>query len=111
MVSLGSSPEAAANRERIRLLQSFHLTDAGNADAFAMLHGHRFRYDRTRGKWRLWNGRYWVSDKKGEANQAALDVARQRLAAAVLIVDKDDRNDAIRLGSPQRISLWPKSDP
>ena len=87
MATLAESPEAAANRERIRLLNSFHLTDAGNAEAFALLHGHRFRYDRTRGKWRVWNGRYWADDEKGEADRAALDVARQRLFAAALVAD------------------------
>lgn len=96
MASSAESPEAAANRERMRLLQSFNLTDAGNAEAFAMLHGDRFRYDRTRGKWRLWNDRYWVSDKKGEASRAALDVARQRLSAAVLIRGEEERVAAVK---------------
>ena len=76
MGSTAESPEAAANRERTRKLQSFNLTDAGNAEAFALLHGHRFRYNRTRGKWLIWNDRYWEYDKRGEADRAALDVAR-----------------------------------
>jgi putative DNA primase/helicase len=96
MVSLGSSPETASNRQRMAKLNSYNRTDAGNAEIFALLHGDKFRYDRTRGKWRLWNGQYWVSDKKGEASRAALDVARQRLAAAIVIADKEERGGAIK---------------
>jgi len=101
MASSAESPEAKSNLGRLLKLRSFHETDAGNAEAFALLHGHRFRYDRTRGKWRLWNGRYWAADKKGEADRAALHTTRQRLVAAAGIVDRDERIAAIKwaLGS------------
>lgn len=79
------SPIAAANRARIQKLQSFQDTDAGNADAFELLHGERFRYDHTKGKWFVWNDRYWAEDKDGEASRAALETARERLSAAALI--------------------------
>jgi putative DNA primase/helicase len=71
-----------------------NLTDAGNAEAFTILHGERFRYDHSRGKWLVWNGRYWAADENGEADRAALDTARKRLMAAMLIIDTDDRQDA-----------------
>jgi putative DNA primase/helicase len=96
MASAPESPEAAANRLRLLKLQSFHLTDAGNAEAFALLHGDRFRYDRTRGKWRLWNGRHWAPDKMGEADRAALDTALQRLQATVTIKDLEEAQKAMR---------------
>src|SRR5207247_1071382 len=60
MSSLPESPQAAANRERLRKLQSLHTTDAGNAEAFAFLHGHEFRYDHSRDKWLVWNSKYWA---------------------------------------------------
>src|SRR5437762_12424563 len=66
MSSFPESPQAAANRERLRRLQSLHTTDAGNAEAFAFLHGHEFRYDHSRDKWLVWNGRLW--EKIGRAS-------------------------------------------
>ena len=85
------SPEAAINRERLSRLRGFNLTDAGNAEAFDLLHGHRFRYDHTRGCWMFWNGCYWGVDETGEAERAALQTVRQRLLAGALIQDKEDR--------------------
>lgn len=83
------SPEAGANKERSRRLRSFHNTDAGNAQAFELLHGNRFRYDHDRSKWLVWNGRFWERDKDDEADRAALDTARARLAAAATSGDAD----------------------
>jgi len=91
MGSQAESPEALANRERLIKLRSFHRTDAGNAEAFAFLYGDRFRYDHSRGKWLVWNGRFWAGDESGEADRASLDTARQRLMTAMLIQDTDDR--------------------
>ncbi len=90
------SREAAANKVRIRKLPSFENTDAGNAEAFELLHGHRFRYDHTKGKWLVWNGHYWADDKDGEADRAALETARARLSSAVLLPAGHDRDDSVR---------------
>jgi hypothetical protein len=68
-----------------RKLLSFQDTDAGNAEAFELLHGHRFRYNHTNGKWLVWTGRHWAEDKDGEANRAALSTLRARLSAAITI--------------------------
>jgi putative DNA primase/helicase len=89
------SPIARANRLRNEKLQSFQNTDAGNAEAFELLHGERFRYDHTKGKWLVWNDRFWVEDKDGEADRAALGTARERLSAAALIKHDDDRKEGI----------------
>lgn len=59
------SPIAAAERARIEKLQSFQNTDAGNAEGFELLHGERFRYDHTKGKWLVWNDRFWAEDTEG----------------------------------------------
>jgi putative DNA primase/helicase len=89
------SPIAAANRARIQKLQSFQKTDAGNSDAFELLHGERFRWDHTKGKWFVWNDRYWAEDKDGEADRASLETARERLSAAVLIEHDQDKKDSV----------------
>jgi putative DNA primase/helicase len=89
------SPIAAANRARIQKLQSFRRTDAGNAEAFELLHGESFRFDHTKEKWLVWNDRYWIEDKDGEADRAALETARERLSAAALIQHDDDRKAGI----------------
>src|SRR5438477_9648905 len=95
MGSTAESPEAALNRERIRKLQSFHLTDEGNAEGLELLHGSKLRYDYSVGKWRVWNELYWPTDDKGKADRAALDTARQRLHAAALIGHRDEALKAV----------------
>jgi putative DNA primase/helicase len=90
------SPEAAANKERIHKLQSFQNTDAGNAEAFELLYGLRFRYDHTKGKWLVWKARYWAEDDDGEASRAALQTARERLLAASLIEHEQDRRKDVQ---------------
>jgi putative DNA primase/helicase len=90
------SPIARANRLRNEKLQSFQNTDAGNADAFATLHGERCRYDHTKEKWLIWNDRFWAEDKDGEADRAALDTARERLSAAALIKHDQVRNEGVK---------------
>jgi putative DNA primase/helicase len=82
--------------EQLRLLPLLALneTDAGNAEALAKLHGHRLRFDHTQNKWVVWNLRYWVVDETGEADRAALDTARQRFKAAMLLTDAETRKDA-----------------
>jgi len=87
------SPEVATYRERNRQLQSFQNTDAGNAGAFELLHGHRFRFDHTRGKWLFWNDRYWAEDQDGEATRAALQMARERLTLACMKTHAPDDPD------------------
>ena len=86
------SPIAAAEKARIHALQSFEDTDAGNAEAFELLHGDRFRYDHTKGKWLVWTGAYWAVDKNGEADRAALETARERLSAFALLPPGQDQN-------------------
>jgi putative DNA primase/helicase len=84
-MDLQESPEAAANKLRRQELLSFRDSDAGNAEAFELIHGHRFRYNRTAGKWLVWNERYWLIDETGEAERAALNTVRARRSAAASI--------------------------
>jgi len=89
--AIRESPVAAANRRRIEKLRSLRDTDAGNAEAFEFLYGHRFRYDHSKGKWLVWNDRHWVEDRSGEAQRAALVTVRARLSAAILLLNGHDK--------------------
>jgi len=104
MTQKTESPEAAANKELTRQLRSFHNTDAGNAQAFELLHGNRFRYDHDRCKWLVWNGRFWERDRDDEADRAAVDTARARLAAAAIAdgASEDDISWALESESVSR---------
>ena len=95
MGSVSETLEAIVNRARLQKLLAFPLTDAGNAEVFAEEHGTRFRYDHTRQKWRVWNGRYWAADETGESDRAALETARVRQMAAMLINDPDLRKEHV----------------
>lgn len=73
-------------------LRAFPRTDTGNAEAFELLFGNRFRYDHSRKRWMVWNGLYWVVDNNGETDRAAIDASRWRGTAFWLrsIKDKED---------------------
>ncbi len=79
-----------------RKLPAVQYTDAGNAEVFEYLHGHRFRYNHTSCKWLVWNGQHWSEDKDGEANRAALTTIRARFSEATRIRDRDRRRDRVR---------------
>src|SRR5437870_9127838 len=85
----------AADHARLQKLLAFPITDAVNAEVYAEEHGNRFRYDHTRQKWRVWNGRYWAADETGESDRAALETARVRQMAAMLINDPDLRKEHV----------------
>ena len=91
MGSVSETLEAVLNRARLQELVPFPLTDAGNAEVFAKEHGSRVRYDHTRQRWRVSNGRFWAADETGESDRAALETARVRQMAAMLINDPDLR--------------------
>ncbi len=69
------------------LLVTAGLTDAGNAECMALLFRDRFRYCHTRQKWLWWDGARWKLDYDGEAERAALSVARERQLAASDLAD------------------------
>lgn len=89
--SNAKSSEATLVEASAEKLLSLQDTDAGNAEAFELLHGNRFRFDHDKGKWLVWNGRYWNEDRDGEAKRAALASARARLSAAMMVKDHDEK--------------------
>ena len=52
-------------------------TDLGNADRLVAYHGHDVRWDATRERWRVWDGRRWVVDTLLKINALAADTARK----------------------------------
>src|SRR6266496_6583874 len=95
MTSTSQSALSSTDYVRVLPLLSLNETDAGNAECFALLYGNRFRFDHSRGKWLVWNGRYWSADETGEADRAALDTARQRLMGAMQITDPKRRTSSV----------------
>ena len=54
-----------------------HYTDAGNADALALLFGDRLRFVHGL-KWHVWNGSHWKPDTDGYAIQLVRQLALKR---------------------------------
>ena len=77
-------------------LNSFPLTDAGNAELFAGLYGHELRYDHARCRWLIWEKHRWAPDADGEIHRLAKEAARARYRAALEIEDLDLRGKTAR---------------
>ena len=95
MARLKNPSAGRLNSTLLEKLRSFPRTDAGNAEAFELLHGSRFRYDHSKRRWLVWNGRYWALDEDGKAMQAALRTARARRRAAITIQDTEKAKQAV----------------
>lgn len=80
------------------------LTDAGNAEALAALHGGRLKYDHRRRRWLIWKSHRWETDSNGEIDRLALETTRERLRKAADIQDPDKCKRAVKwaLGSENR---------
>ena len=59
-----------------------HLTDSGNAQRLARLHGKDLRYCHEWGKWLTWDGQRWAIDNTGEVMRRAKDTVRRIYAEA-----------------------------
>jgi len=57
-----------------------HLTDAGNAEAFAKVYGHRLRYVHGIG-WHIWNENYWQPDETKEIMRLVKELSKHRQMA------------------------------
>jgi P4 family phage/plasmid primase-like protien len=65
------------DEQRIATLMGYHLTDAGNAEAFLNIHGHRFYHIPERKSWYMWDGVRWMLEEQA-ARDAMLDTTRIR---------------------------------
>jgi putative DNA primase/helicase len=80
----------------LRQVAAFHNTDAGNAEAFALLHGNCVRYDYRRGQWLVWHGHCWRRDATAEVDRLALECVRVRQIAAAHLSGDEERRKAGR---------------
>jgi putative DNA primase/helicase len=64
-------------------LRDAPLTDTGNAECFLYENGENYRYNKTNGKWYLWDGVIWKKDEKEEINSKILGTIRRRQQAVV----------------------------
>lgn len=79
------------DQDKAQALARLPLSDSGNAEAFAMLHGENVRYDHTRKAWRVWDGCIWREDVDGEAARLMRAAIRDRLASRDAIADETAR--------------------
>lgn len=66
-------------------LREHNLTDAGNAECMAMLHGDKLRYIHQAKKWYRWGDGYWQEDRDNEAYRLMLATVRARFKAGASI--------------------------
>lgn len=69
----------------------FPLTEAGDAEFFAEVHGHRLRFDHRQGRWLIFDDHRWSSNTSGRINPLALDSMRLRQQAAFDVSDPKER--------------------
>ena len=74
----------------------FHLTDTGNAEAFAARHGRNVRFDHRRQRWLLWRGHRWRPDTDAGIYRLAKSAMRERLRRAAAIDDPEQREKEAR---------------
>ena len=75
-------------------LNKLNRSDAGNAEAIALLFGQKIRYNHTSGRWLIFNGNIWEVDEKNEIKQFAVQAVRERLRASADINDTQKRERA-----------------
>jgi putative DNA primase/helicase len=73
-----------------------HLTDLGNAETIAALHGQHVRFDHMQGRWLIWCGQRWKPDTNGEIARIAITTVRERMKLALTITDREQRTEALK---------------
>jgi len=73
-----------------KTVDSFLMTDSGNAELIAAKFRDRLRFDHRRRRWLIWTNNRWVEDCDGEIFRLAKAAARDRLANATRMKDDDD---------------------
>jgi putative DNA primase/helicase len=71
-----------------------HLTDMGNAERFAILHGRDLRYSHTFDRWYIWDGARFAEDDAGRIAARAKETVRAIYAEAAAEPD-DKRRDQL----------------
>lgn len=86
-------PLPAVTEPAAQMLNDFHRSDTGNAEALAWLFGNDLRFDHSRGKWLLWDGVRWRPERDGGADRLAKEMVRQRQVAAAQERDAERRKE------------------
>jgi len=73
-----------------------HPTDAGNAEAFALLFGEGVRFDHKQKRWLVWGQHRWLSDADALVDRLALQTVRVRYQAAATIPHDEQRRSAVK---------------
>lgn len=69
----------------------YPLTDYGNAQRFSKQHGDDLRWCEETGKWLIWSGERWATDRTGEVMRRAKQTARSIYEEASAQEDKSAR--------------------
>lgn len=70
----------------------YALTDTGNAERLKDEFGDIIRYDHTKGRWMIWNGKYWKEDDQQYIIELAKKTVRKIYADAVSVESRDERD-------------------
>jgi len=74
---------------------SCHYTDAGNAQALALIYGSYIRYVHGIG-WHVWEGNNWIPDAEDKVFRAVTNLSKYRLTLVIKMEeDKDKRKEKI----------------
>lgn len=77
-------------------LTNLPLTDMGNAELFARLHGASVRFDWSRERWLSYNEHRWHADYTDEVMRLAKHTARRRLVIAADVEQKPQREAIVK---------------
>ena len=77
-------------------VDTYHLTDAGNAQRLVALHGRDLRYCYAWRKWLIWNGQMWKADDTGEIIRRAKATVQAIYSEASSISDEHKRKEIAR---------------
>lgn len=69
----------------------FSLSDLGNGQRLAALHGRDLRFCHAWDKWFIWDGCRWAPDETGEIDRRAKDTVRSIYGEAATAISKNDR--------------------
>lgn len=82
-------PEVA----KVKIL-SYNFSDVGNAERLVAIYGKNLRYSPNRGKWLVWNGKYWKPDDDGQVERLAQAVVKKiQIAGNELEGDSEELQD------------------
>lgn len=86
---MDKAPVSDKGQELGEILRAKRLTNVGDAECLAAMHGSRLRYCHTRKEWFCWDDQRWKEDETGHAWRLMLDTVRARQAQIANVPDDD----------------------